>query len=79
MVEISNRDLDLKDGRSRLTKPQVLIVVICVQVVGVIIYVVTVNSEMQSAIVVENWATYRKYVVQQLEQYSPTHNPQILQ
>ena len=54
MVETSNRDLDLKDGRSRPTKPQVLIVVIHVQVVGIIIYVVTVNSEMQSAIVVGN-------------------------
>ena len=54
MVETLNRDLDLKDGRCHPAKPQVLIVVIFVQVVGVIIYVVPVNSEMQSTIVVGN-------------------------
>ena len=43
MVETSNRDLDYKDGRKQPTKCQVLIVVICVQVVGAITYVVTVN------------------------------------
>ena len=51
---MTNRDLDLKDRRSCPAKSQVLIVVIHVQVVGVTIYIITVNSEMQSDIVVRN-------------------------